>query len=119
VGPSYPGETGSVLTRRRHLGQPLSLRGLDKIIAQIIVRHPEFSGVLTPHTLRHTANDSLSEALERNGCSIEEAAEVRNYLMGWSPTSQQGAKYTRRYIEAKAQEILLDHQRRIFSECDL
>lgn len=95
-------------------GRPLSLRGLDKIFAQIISRHSEFRGVLAPHILRHTANDRLSEVFENQSCSTAEAAEIRNYLMGWSPNSQQGTKYTRRYIEAKAQEISLEHQRRLF-----
>ena len=54
-------------------GKPLTLRGLDNIFAQILLRHPEFSGHLTPHVLRHTANDLLSEVFAQSGCTSDEA----------------------------------------------
>ena len=95
-------------------GKPLTLRGLDNIFAQILLRHPEFCGHLTPHVLRHTANDLLSEVFEQSGCTNDEAKEIRNHLMGWEPNSEQGVRYSRAHIERLAQKVSLDHQRRIF-----
>lgn len=97
-------------------GKPLSLTGVNKIFEQISRWHGEFKGQLSPHVLRHSANDDLSETLEASGCDAEAAKAVRNYLNGWEPNSSQSSTYTRRFVEAKAQEISLAHQRRIFSK---
>jgi integrase len=99
-------------------GKPLSLRGLDNVFAQIVVRKPEFDGVLTPHVLRHTANDLLSESFERAQCKSDEGKAVRNYLMGWEPESEQGLRYSRAHVERIAQRLSLDHQRRLFGRED-
>ena len=96
-------------------GEPIALTTINKIFDQIVRWHPEFDGLLTPHVLRHTANDDLSETLERSGCSPEEATAIRNFLNGWEPASKQGDKYNRRYVEARAAGVFLEHQRRIFS----
>ena len=97
-------------------GNPISLSAINNIFEQIVLWHPEFDGLLTPHVMRHTANDELSETFERAGCSQSLAEEVRNFLNGWDPNSTQGAEYTATYTEAKAAEISLAHQRRIFDE---
>ena len=97
-------------------GKPIALTSINKIFDQIVNWYPEFDDLLTPHVLRHTANDDLSETLERSGCSPEEAMAIRNYLNGWEPTSSQGDKYNRRYVEARAAEVFLEHQRRLFSK---
>ncbi len=97
-------------------GKPLSLTAVNKIFDQISRWHGEFQGKLSPHVLRHTANDDLSETLEASGCDAEAAKAVRNYLNGWEPNSSQSSTYTRRFVESRAQEISLVHQRRIFGE---
>jgi integrase len=97
-------------------GEPISLPAVNNIFDQIVLRHPEFDGLLTPHVLRHTANDELSETFEHAGCGQELAREVRNFLNGWDPDSTQGARYSATYIEAKATEISLAHQRRLFDK---
>jgi integrase len=97
-------------------GDPIAMDTVNNIFDQLAIQHPEFAGLLTPHVLRHTANDELSETLEKAGCSAAEIAEIRNYLNGWQPNSSQGLAYNRRYIEAKAAEVSLAHQRRIFGE---
>ena len=99
-------------------GEPLSLTGVNKIFEQIVRWHSEFKGQLSPHVLRHTANDDLSETLQASGCDAESAKAVRNYLNGWEANSSQSSTYTRRFIEAKAQEVSLAHQRRIFSNVE-
>ncbi len=97
-------------------GKPLSLAGVNKIFEQICKWHGEFKGQLSPHVLRHTANDDLSVTLEEAGCDAEAARAVRNYLNGWEPNSAQSSTYTRRFVEGRAQEISLAHQRRIFTK---
>jgi integrase len=97
-------------------GEPIALGTINKIFDQIVRWHPEFSGLLTPHVLRHTANDDLSETIEQSGCSREEATSIRNFLNGWEPGSSQGTKYNQRYIESRAAEVSLAHQHRIFSK---
>ncbi len=97
-------------------GKPMSLKNFNKMFVQIANWHPEFSGLLSPHVLRHTFNDDLSDTLERSGCNQDAVSEQRNYLNGWTPNSSQGTRYNRRFVEKKSQEILLEHQRRIFGE---
>ena len=99
-------------------GKPISLPAVNNIFDQIALWHPEFDGILTPHVMRHTANAELSETFERAGCSQSLAKEVRNYLNGWDSDSTQGAHYSATYIEKKAAEISLAHQRRIFDTED-
>lgn len=95
-------------------GKPIAVSTVNNIFKQIVLWHSEFTGSLTPHVLRHTANDDLSETLNRAECGPELAKEIRNFLNGWDPDSDQGAKYNRRYLESKAAEVSLAHQRRLF-----
>lgn len=95
-------------------GKPIAIATVNNIFEQIVLWHAEFAGLLTPHVLRHTANDDLSETLSRAECGPELAKEIRNFLNGWDPDSTQGAKYNRRYLEGKAAEVSLAHQRRLF-----
>lgn len=95
-------------------GNPISLSSVNNIFDQVVLRHPEFDGLLTPHVMRHTHNDELAKTLERDGCSRDLAKEIVNYLNGWEPNSSQGTRYTATYIKTKADEIAPAHQSRIF-----
>jgi integrase len=95
-------------------GKPIALSTVNNIFKQISLWHREFAGLLSPHVLRHTANDDLSETLNAVECGPELAKEIRNFLNGWDPDSSQGIKYNRRYLETKAAEVSLAHQRRLF-----
>lgn len=100
-------------------GKPIAVSTVNNIFDQIVLWYPEFEGLLTPHVLRHTANDELSETLSRAGCDHELTKEIRNFLNGWDPDSNQGAKYNRRYLELKSAEISLAHQQRLFDRSDV
>jgi integrase len=69
-------------------GSPLNQGTVNNIIAQIVKKHSEFKGILTPHILRHSYNDTLSEIAKENGVSEHDAMEIRNYLCGWTRSSK-------------------------------
>jgi len=89
------------------LGQPLSLKGLAKVFQEIQVAEPNLFKHLTPHVLRHTANDRFSELMDARGTSTAEEDKMRSYLMGWKEGSGTASTYTRRHIENKAREAAL------------
>jgi len=95
------------------LGQPLSLKGLAKIFQEIKNCSPNLLEHLTPHVLRHTANDRFSELMDKRGASPAEEDKMRSYIMGWKEGSGTAATYTRRHIEKKSREAALLLQERI------
>ncbi len=110
----FPGADRSPFLFISAHGEPISLRQVNTIFSQIRSRFSEFSGVLTPHVLRHTYNDMLSEVARENNVPQEDEIQLRNYLNGWSPRSLQGNHYRRRFIIERANRISLEHQRRLF-----
>lgn len=96
-------------------GYPLSLMGVNNVFYQIIKKHSEFESVLTPHILRHSYNDLLSEIADEQRLSEHDAIEIRNFLCGWSRFSDQGENYRQRYIKQRAAELSISHQCKIFS----
>ncbi len=93
------------------LGQPLSLKGLAKIFQEIKHSSPNLNH-LTPHVLRHTANDRFSELMDKRGASPAEEDKMRSYIMGWKEGSGTAATYTRHHVENKAREAALLLQER-------
>ncbi len=88
-------------------GKPLSIKGLTKVFLEIQQIAPEVLSNLTPHLLRHTANDRFSELMDKRGASSAEEEKMRSYIMGWKEGSGTAATYTRRHIEKKAKEAAL------------
>jgi integrase len=91
-------------------GQPLSIKGLNKVFLTIQRAEPESLGNLTPHLLRHTANDRFSELMDKRNATPAEEEKMRSYIMGWKEGSGTAATYTRRHIEKKAKEAALKLQ---------
>ncbi len=92
-------------------GQPLSIKGLTKVFNEIKKVAPEHFESLTPHILRHTANDRFSELMDQRCISSAEEEKMRSYIMGWKEGSGTASTYTRRHIEAKAKEAALKLQK--------
>jgi integrase len=111
---------GELKKARRHdflfvsnSGLPLSYSGLAKVFQILRQKHPELPQNLTAHMLRHTWNDEFSQEMDARKVDPEREKHVRSYLMGWKPTSNSAAIYTRRSVRRKAQQASLQHQRKI------
>jgi integrase len=94
-------------------GQPLSIKGLAKVFSEIQGAMPDELGDLTPHVLRHTANDRFSSLMDQKGAGQAEEEKLRSYLMGWKEGSGTASTYTRRHTETKAREAALKLQSKI------
>jgi len=91
-------------------GQPLSIRGLNKIFIVLRQKCPDLPDDVFPHILRHTWNDNFSIKMDEQGVSPEHESKIRSRLMGWNPTSKTAAIYQRRTVERMAREASLKMQ---------
>jgi integrase len=113
--PRFPGADRSPFLFFSEDGNPLALRSVNAMLERIVACFPEFEGLLSPHVLRYTYNDMLTESATAAGVDAETLKQTRNYLNGWSLTSEQGALYSRRAVEERAAEISVAHQRGLFA----
>lgn len=94
-------------------GKPLSLAGANKLFVALRTAGLNLPVDLTAHVLRHSWNDRFSKEMERAGVSPELEQKMRSVLMGWSPTSESAATYTRRYVRQRASEAMKSMQGRL------
>lgn len=82
------------------LGQPLSLKGYQKVMTELKRQSPALQGI-TGHMLRHTWNRRFSEKFDAmdEPPSPERQEQIRSYLMGWREGSGTAATYNKRFIE--------------------
>lgn len=111
--PQFPNADDCTYFSLSELGHPLSLRMVNSILQMLVSKHVEFSGILTPHVLRYTYNDTLTEAANESGLDGPQFEAAQNYLNGWSPTSTQGRVYARTANEKRARQFLALHQGRL------
>lgn len=85
-------------------GKPISARSLDKVLTRVGLQ----CGIpgLTPHVLRHTANERLSELMDEQNISGVREEQMRSYAMGWREGSGTAATYTRRHTATEAAKAL-------------
>ncbi|MDE2420853.1 MAG: site-specific integrase [Gammaproteobacteria bacterium] len=101
-------------------GQPLSIKGLAKVFTAIGSAMSNQIDSLTPHLLRHTANDLFSELMDQKNTQGSEEyrmateEKIRSYLMGWKEGSGTAATYTKRFTENKAMEVSLEMQNKMW-----
>lgn len=95
-----------------HEGLPLSIKGLTKIFRKLGLRSG-LSG-LTPHVLRHTANERFSELMDELHVTEAREEQMRSYAMGWRDGSGTAATYTRRHTATKAGEASKKLQRKLY-----
>lgn len=93
-------------------GKPMSLAAVAKLFNELREKAPSLPESLSAHVLRHTWNDAFSAKMDSAGVTPESERQARSYLMGWSPTSDTAAAYTRRHVRNKAKEVslALQHQ---------
>lgn len=91
-------------------GRPLTLAAVGKLFTELREKCPLLPEGLSGHLLRHTWNDAFSKKMDEAGVTPENERQARSYLMGWSPTSDTAAVYTRRYVRNKAREVSLGLQ---------
>ena len=91
-------------------GRPMSLAAIGKVFKDLREKCPSLPVGLSGHLLRHTWNDAFSKKMDELGVTPENESRARSYLMGWSPTSDSAAVYTRRYVRNKAKEVSLGLQ---------
>lgn len=94
-------------------GEPMSLASLNKIFQVLRLKVPDLPDNLSAHMMRHTWNDNFSKKIDENRISYEKEAQMRSYLMGWSPTSLTAITYTKRFIEEAACRASLELQNKI------
>lgn len=94
-------------------GQPLSLKSIDKIFAQLRAACPDLPVRLSSHVMRHTWNERFSEQAEELGLSDSVEEKARNEQQGWADNSKSAATYTRRYANRKGRELALRLQEKL------
>jgi len=89
-------------------GQPLSLSAADRVWRQLQAKHPEFEHY-SVHSLRHTADDMITEGLSKNADLTKEMRQdILNYWFGWSPTSKMSKHYAQGFLLEQTQKALTD-----------
>jgi integrase len=99
-------------------GRALSKRGLNEIFEVLRERCPDLPEETFPHALRHTWNDNFSKKMDEDQASPEDEQKLRSRLMGWNPTSDTAATYTRRTIERRARKASLEMQEKMLKPID-
>lgn len=97
-------------------GRPLSISAVNLIFRVLQSKVAGLPESLSPHTLRHTWNDQFSLLADSMGLSDTEESRIRARLMGWSPTSEAAAHYTRRHVKKRAREASLDLQKKLVGD---
>jgi integrase len=87
-------------------GAPLALISVNKILEELR-EVPGVSKNLSPHILRHAWNDMFSRLCDEQKVHKDLEAQLRSYLMGWSPVSKTAATYDVRHIRQVATELSL------------
>jgi hypothetical protein len=100
-------------------GSPMSLDSVNKVFSKLKKSYPDISENLTPHILRHTWNDIFSALMDERNVSEEEEQKMRAYLMGWEETSGSAETYTKRHVQRKANESILQMDNKFPQEEDL
>jgi len=92
-------------------GDPLSLRGLRKLLEDLRRRYPVFEG-LCAHIFRHDWNDRWEDKRAEEGWDFAEATRDQCYAMGWKMNSTMPERYSRRAIRKLANAKVLKLQER-------
>lgn len=110
---SYGARKNRYLFTSSITGAPLSLQSINKLFQKIRVKIPDLPDNLTAHMMRHTWNDEFSKFVKSKKIKINREEQMRNYIMGWSPTSTTATIYTKRFVEEAARQASCDLQEKL------
>lgn len=94
-------------------GQPLSISAVNEMCIVLRTKVPGLPADFSTHINRRTWNDKVSEAADELKLEPHVEKRARNQAMGWSRTSEQGARYGRRRDRKVANEIIVRMQDRL------
>ena len=103
-------ETNYLLVSYRD-GLPLSLQTPNAVLNELIRKHPEFAGLLSPHRLRNTFHDLLNIALDKkfkNQSAVNRMtlkSPIQEAAGGWARNSLMPERYAQGSIQAKVAEM--------------
>ncbi len=103
-------------------GKPLSVLTPNESLNTLITMHPQFKKLLTPHILRNTFHDLLSEkldsTLDAQGPIAKQGIKIalQEYAGGWSSGSSMVHKYPKGSIQRRVGELHLELQNKILGE---
>ena len=89
-------------------GKPMSAIAINKIFSKLKEINPSLPKDLSPHVLRHSWNDWFSTKMDEQKVPEESEKKMRSYLMGWSDTSNSASTYTKRFVQEKANQVILE-----------
>jgi integrase len=105
--PKNARKRGYLFTRKD--GGHISKRTINRIFERIRNKSLEIPGFVSPHTSRRSWNDNFSELIDSLPVDEKPTEEkekvIRNRLQGWTENSEMGARYAKRHIKIKADEI--------------
>ncbi|AWV16278.1 hypothetical protein A3862_12800 [Methylobacterium sp. XJLW] len=110
----YPGAKRHGYVFVSELGRPIAESTVEAMFVTLRTKVEGLPPWTTAHRLRHSFNDRLSEAIDDQPDNVlREGVEqrMRNFLNGWSKTSEQGEHYRQRFIKEKAGSLLLRLQK--------
>lgn len=90
-------------------GGPMSLSNVNKIFEALRRRVPDLPKELSPHLLRHSWNDTFSEAMDKKGIPEDQEIKWRMRLMGWR-NENSARHYLRRTVRRRSNEVLKEMQ---------
>lgn len=90
-------------------GGPMSLSNVNKIFEALRRRVPGLPDELSPHLLRHSWNDTFSEAMDGKGIPEDQEIKWRKRLMGWR-NENSARHYLRRTVRRRSNEVLKEMQ---------
>ena len=97
-------------------GRPIALRTINAVFAPLKKKWPDVFDDMSPHVLRHSFNDNLSDEFDKSETKSAEEEKLRNELNGWKPNSKMAWRYTRRSTKARANKVSLNMQSNAMGE---
>ncbi|ACB81385.1 integrase family protein [Methylorubrum populi BJ001] len=111
-GDRYPGAKKHPYVFVSHFGTALTKSAVG-LIFRTLRTCEGVPANFSAHLLRHTWNDRFSKLASEAELRDAVEKQIRNFLMGWSDTSEQGATYAKRATQEEADRLMLRMQQAV------